>query len=150
MLYRTNCALSIRGDLVDKGAEIDLTKEQVAELDPADIEAVSGVPEEVDEPEVVLADIPLEDMSYDQLQARAKELELSTRGSKEDIRERIKLHLASPPKENDSDNDTKHIVTQEDLDRVPALAARGVKVGDEIDPSELEDHNDNTNAQDIR
>lgn len=91
MFYRTNVALSFKGDRVAKGAQIELSEEEAKVFDPADITPVDSIP--APEPETVLADIPLEEMSASELKERAKELNLSTSGSKADVLERITLHL---------------------------------------------------------
>jgi len=94
MLYRTNVALQIRGDRVEKGTEIELSREEARVFDPADITALADIPapeEEAVEP------VPLEEMTLAQLKERAKELGLSASGSKADIDERIRLHLEGAP-----------------------------------------------------
>jgi len=104
-LYKTKVALSIQGDRIERGTEIELSDETVSHLDPADIELLgaSVEAEAEDEPEV-----SLDDMSQAQLKARAAELELSTAGSKADLKERITLHLAGTedePEEEEIIND---------------------------------------------
>ena len=103
MLYRTNVALQVRGDRVEKNREIELTADEAARFDPSDITAVDAIPapEEASEP------VPLEDMTLAQLKERAKELGLSAAGSKADIDERIRLHLdgASAPEEASEEED---------------------------------------------
>jgi len=94
MRYRTNVALAIKGDRVAKGTEIELSAEQAKRFDPADITPVDQIPEP--EPEIALSSIPLDEMTYEQLKARAKELGLSASGSKADIQERIRLHVETP------------------------------------------------------
>jgi hypothetical protein len=89
--YRTNVALSLKGDRIERGAEIELSAEEVAQLDPADISPVDAAPAPSEE---APAEVPLEEMSQAQLKARAKELGLSQSGSNADLRERIMLHLA--------------------------------------------------------
>ncbi len=88
--FLTQVALSIKGDRIEKGSEIELTAEEVAAFDPADIVPVSEIAEETpaDGPEIAL-----EEMTSAQLKARAKELGLSGAGSAADIRERIQLSL---------------------------------------------------------
>jgi len=96
-LYRTNIALSIRGDRVERGAEIELSEAEVAHLDPADLSLASGTPSTVNEESGVVA---LEDMTHTQLKEYAKELGLSAAGSKADLLERIALHLEAPAAED--------------------------------------------------
>ena len=91
MRYITNVALLLRGDRIEKGSEIELSADEAKAFDPADITAIDAIPEP--EPEPVLADIPLVEMTLADLKARAKELGLSASGSKADIEERIRLHL---------------------------------------------------------
>lgn len=98
MLYLTNVALQIMGDRVEKGTEIELSEKEAKRFDPADITPVSAIeeePEEVETPEV-----PIEEMTAEQLKAKAKELDLKTGGSKADLIERITLHLEAPEEEN--------------------------------------------------
>jgi len=132
MLYRTMCALSILGDRIEKGNEIELTAEQAASFDPADLVPVESIPADPDEE--VLPDVPLDEMSLDQLKAKAAELGLKATGTKAAILERITLHLSAP----------KHVVTQDDLDANPALVEEGVKVGDEIDLPNPEEETTNS------
>ena len=89
-LYRTNVALAIKGDRIEKDTEIELTAEDVAAFDPKDIELVSDAPSPAPADE---APVSLEDMTSAELKARAKELGLSAGGSAADLRERIALHL---------------------------------------------------------
>lgn len=100
-LYKTNVALAIDGDRIPRGTEVELSDDQVAHLDPADIELVGSAPEAA--PEKV-SDVPLEEMGHAQLKERAKELGLSATGSKADLLERIALHLQKPPEEITNDN----------------------------------------------
>ena len=90
--YRTNVALSLKGDRVERGTEIELSAEEAARLDPADISPMSDIP--APEPEPVPTDKPLAEMSAAELKERAKELGLSVSGSKADLLERIELHLS--------------------------------------------------------
>jgi hypothetical protein len=126
MLYRTNVALTIKGDRVVAGSEIELNEQQVQRFDPADITPVSAIP--APDPEIALADIPLEEMTYEQLKARAKELDLSASGSKADILERITLHLQEIVENEMEDFE----VTEDYLAAHPDLAERGVMAGDII------------------
>lgn len=123
MRYVTNCPISLKGDRVEAGVEIEVSMEDAARLG-ADISPAAGqtVAEERAEP------VPVTEMSYDQLKAQAKELELSQAGSKADLIERITLHLQGKVETEMA----PHIVTEDDLIANPALAAEGVKVGDEI------------------
>ena len=101
-LYRTNAALSVRGDRVERGAEIELSDAEVANLDPADLSLASGTPSTVDEAPGVVA---LEDMTHTQLKEYAKELGLGASGSKADLQERIALHLTTIVNETEITND---------------------------------------------
>lgn len=89
MRYITNCALQIRGDRVEKGAEIELSEDEAAAIDPADITAVEDIPEPEPEPE----EPPVGEMTVSQLRRKASALGLSASGSKADLEERIRLHL---------------------------------------------------------
>ena len=106
MLYRLIVPLLIRGDRVERGTEIELSEEQAARFDPADITPVSG---EIVIEEEATAPVALEDMSHQQLKDRAKELELSAAGSKADLVERITLALQAGIKDL-----VEHILTEED------------------------------------
>ena len=53
-LYRTTCALAVKGDRIERGAEIELTDEEASLFDPADLELVSST--EGDEPEEIFSD----------------------------------------------------------------------------------------------
>jgi hypothetical protein len=88
MRYVTNCPISFKGDRIEKGVEIEVTAEDVERLG-GDISPAAGAPVE-EAPEVEPA---IEEMTYDQLKAKAKALELSQAGSKADLVERITLHL---------------------------------------------------------
>lgn len=102
----------IKGDQVKPGQEVELTSDEARAFDPSDLSPSDGshVPsgkEEYDlatgkrvnnEPEPPkldpVAEKPLEEMNQKELQAKAKELNLSTSGSKADLMERITLHQA--------------------------------------------------------
>lgn len=90
MLYKANVTLFVKSDYIERGQEVELTEEEVARFDPADISPVDHTPP-APEPEPVV--VPIEEMTHDQLKAKAKELGLSAGGSKADILERITLHL---------------------------------------------------------
>lgn len=93
MRYLTNVALVIKGDRVEKGTQIELSAEEAARFDNGkDITLVSDIETEAPAPE--LASVPLSEMTFSQLKDRAKELGLSTSGSKADLQERITLHLS--------------------------------------------------------
>lgn len=136
-LFKTNVALSIKGSRVEKGTEIELSTEDVAHLDPADIELLGATVEA--EPEQT-AEVSLDAMTQAQLKARAKELGLAQGGSVADLRERITLHLNKPePKLVD------FVVTEEYLTAHPDLEVDGkkVEVGDTIQVPEEEITNTN-------
>jgi len=127
--YLTNVALAIKGDRVEKGTEIELTDEEAAIFDPADITPMNAIPAPQVDQVVDLALIPLDELSYEQLKSRAKDLELSASGSKADLQERIRLHIeAQAPTPQTVD----HVVTEEDLEKNADLVAEGVQVGDVI------------------
>src|SRR5689334_21326561 len=90
MRYVTNVALSIHGSRVEKQTEIELTDEQAANFGPADL---SPVDKASTGEEPAPADVAVEDMTADQLKAKAKELGLASTGTKAAILERIQLHL---------------------------------------------------------
>ena len=94
MQYRLNVALLIRGDRAERGAFVELSDEEVAALDPADIIALSDLP--IDEPEEEIV-VPFEEMTGAQLKDHAAMLGLSATGSKADLQERIRLHLEANP-----------------------------------------------------
>jgi hypothetical protein len=97
-------ALSILGDRIEKGSEVDVSKDFLKALDPADYSLASDAQSEPKEEEKPV-EVPLDEMSSAQLKERAKELGLKTSGSAADLRERITLHLSgssdaqSEPKE---------------------------------------------------
>lgn len=87
--YRTNAALAIKGDRIERGEEIQLSEKEAARYGD-DLTPVEAIPEEpAKEPEK-----PIEEMSYAELKAKAKELGLSASGTMADILERIQLHQA--------------------------------------------------------
>lgn len=88
MLYKTTCPLAIKGSRVEKGTEVELSKEELASIDPADITLVVDV---VEVPEVIV-EVAIEEMDIDQLKAKAKTLGLKSTGSKADLIERITLN----------------------------------------------------------
>lgn len=88
MLYRTNIALAINGDRVEKGTEIELSREQAAQYHKDDLSPVGTTKQE---PEPEQEPVALDDMSLEQLRDEAKERGLSTSGSKAALLERIKL-----------------------------------------------------------
>lgn len=96
----TNVALAVKGDRIEKGTEIELTLEEAANFDPADITPVEAVVAEPKEEEV---QVSIEEMTLDQLKAKAASLGLSTSGTKADLRERIELHLAGNADQSDED-----------------------------------------------
>ncbi|MER0170356.1 MAG: hypothetical protein DU489_07080 [Nitrosomonas sp.] len=91
MLYKTNCAVLIKGDRVGKGKVVDISPE-LAERLGADVVPVDIAPvvETKPEPE----EKPLDEMSHDELKAKAESLGVKKSGSIADLRERITLHLA--------------------------------------------------------
>lgn len=91
--FITQVALSIKGERVEKGTEIELTAEEAAHLDPNDYAPVEDAPvEEAPAP----AEVPTEELSLAELKERAKALGLSASGSKADLQERIALHETAP------------------------------------------------------
>lgn len=90
-VYRTIVALSIKGDRVEKGTEIELSPEDVAHLDPADITLASDA-ENQSGADAAQA-VPVEEMSHAELKEHAKTLGLAASGSKADLLERIQLHV---------------------------------------------------------
>ena len=107
-LYRTNVALSVKGDRIERGSEIELSAAEAANLDPADITLVSRIP--APEPEAPAEDVAVEDMSLPQLKARAKEIGLATSGSKADLIERITLNSGA---ETPAEEETEDEITSE-------------------------------------
>lgn len=89
MLYITNVAISFKGSRVDPGTILEMTSEDAFRL-AGDVSPYGGAPEVE---EVVVDNTPIEEMSTDQLKAKAKELGLKATGSKADLTERITLHL---------------------------------------------------------
>jgi len=98
MQYTTNCGIVFKGDRIRKGGIIEMTDEEAAVLDPADISPVGGE-QAATAAEEQWDETPIEEMSQAQLKARAKELGLKQAGSVADLRERITLHLTGDPDE---------------------------------------------------
>lgn len=91
MRYEALRPLAVNGDYIAKGVEVELTDEEAKRFDPADISPVDTAPVAPAEPE---PEKPVDEMNQNELKAKAKELGLSTTGSKADLLERIQLHLA--------------------------------------------------------
>jgi hypothetical protein len=89
MQYLTTCAVLIKGDRVVKGTIVELDPEE-AKRYGSDLEPVKEVAK-VQEPEPT-PEKPLDEMTADELRAKAGELGLSKSGSKADLIERITLH----------------------------------------------------------
>lgn len=89
MQYKTTCAVLIKGDRVEKGKIVDISPELAKHLG-SDVEPVEA--EKKAEP-VATPEKPLDDMSHDELKAKAEALGLKKSGSIADLRERITLHL---------------------------------------------------------
>ena len=89
MQYKTTCAILIKGDRVEKDKVVELSHEEAKRLgtDVALVEAETKA-----EP-VATPEKPLDDMSHDELKAKAEALGLKKSGSIADLRERITLHL---------------------------------------------------------
>lgn len=89
MMYKTTCAVVIKGDRVEKGKVVDLSLEDATRLgnDVVPVEA-----EKKAEP-VATPEKPLEELNHAELKEKAKELNLKQSGSIADLRERITLHL---------------------------------------------------------
>ena len=86
--YITTCALSVKGTRIEKGQEIELDDDFAKGL-AGDLIKVGD--EVVTETPTQAVEVATEELSLDQLKAKAKELGLSTRGSKADLIERISL-----------------------------------------------------------
>ena len=89
MLYKTKCAVAIKGTRIEKGAEVDLKEEDFAQFDINDFALVGADIEEAPEE----APVAIEDMTAAQLKVKATELGLVATGTKADLLERITLHL---------------------------------------------------------
>jgi hypothetical protein len=114
MEVKANCAIIFRGGRVRKGEVFEATAEEAAHLG-SDVSPV--VSEEAPAAEINLADLSLDEMTYAQLQARAKELELSASGTAADLRERIALSLTAPAGDEDHDPEACEV---EDCEKCPA------------------------------
>lgn len=100
MMYKTTCAIVIKGDRVEKGKVVDLSLEEATRLgtDVVPVEAeIKAEPEPTPEK-------PLEEMNHAELKEKAKELGLKQSGSIADLRERITLHLAGKEELTDDNN----------------------------------------------
>lgn len=125
MLYKTNCPISFMGSRVERGVEIELTKEYAKSLG----DDVSLVSDQVEEEEAADDEmVAVADMTQAQLKAEAKKLGLKTTGSNADLIERITLHLQSIVDDEMQD----HEITEEDLVANPSFVEEGIKVGDII------------------
>lgn len=124
-LYRTKVALSIKGERIERNTEVELRDEDVAHLDPSDIERVSDAP--AAEAAADQKPVSIEEMTGAQLKEKAKELGLKTSGSVADLRERITLHL-----QGEVATMVDFEVTEDYLVEHPELVDQGVKVGDTI------------------
>ena len=91
MRYEALRPLAVNGDYIAKGGEVELTDEEAKRFDPADLSPVDTAPVVPAEPG---PEKPVEEMNANELKAKAKELGLSTAGSKAALLERIQLHLA--------------------------------------------------------
>jgi hypothetical protein len=89
-LYKTVYPISHRLDRIEKGAVIDLTEDEAFNL----ADAVVPFVDESAAPVVEEVEPAIEDMTLDQLKAKATALGLKTTGSKADLTERITLHLS--------------------------------------------------------
>lgn len=92
--YITKVALAIMGDRIEPGTEVELSAEDIAHLDPADIVLLDGAVKEAPAP---APEAPVDELSHAELKEKAKALGLSASGSKADLQERITLHLADAP-----------------------------------------------------
>lgn len=102
--YRANVAISIKGDRIERGAEFDASADDVAHIDPEDITEVGATP--ATEAEAQAVDVPVSEMSVAELRAKAKELGLTTTGTKADLQERISLHQAGNDQSADGQDGT--------------------------------------------
>jgi hypothetical protein len=100
MLYKTTCAVVLKGDRIEKGKVVDLSLEEATRLgtDVVPVEAETKA-EPVPTPEK-----PLEEMNHAELKEKAKELNLKQSGSIADLRERITLHLEGKEELTDDNN----------------------------------------------
>jgi Arc/MetJ family transcription regulator len=85
--YITTCALSVKGTRIEKGQEIELDDDFAKGL-ASDLIKVG---DEVVTETVKADEVSTDELSLEELKAKAKELGLSTRGSKADLIERISL-----------------------------------------------------------
>jgi hypothetical protein len=90
MLYVTTCAITLKGDRVGRGVTVELTPEEAARFG-GDLMPIGGTPAPAPAPEPEKA---IEEMSKNELKAKAKALGLKDTGSIADLVERITLHLA--------------------------------------------------------
>lgn len=100
MRYITEAALSIAGDRIERGQEIELTDEQAAQV--ADlIVPIEGAPEPTEPSQKE----EVSDMTLGELRDKAKALGLTTSGSKADLLERIALAEGAPEPTEPSQDD---------------------------------------------
>jgi len=105
--YKTLAAIAY-GGRIEKGSIVELPEEVAAAFGPEYVQPFSGaVPEDNAD---TTADKALDELSLAELKAKAKELGLSTSGSKADLAERIQLHVeadARANEETDTETDTE-------------------------------------------
>lgn len=104
MKYIAQAALIVKGDRVEKGAEIELSEVEAQSFVDVLTPAVSAPKAEkvVEGPEKALADL-----SLSELQEEAKSLGLSTSGRKSDLVERIEIYRTSPPAEETPEGESE-------------------------------------------
>lgn len=90
MIYKTNEAIILNGDRIERGAKIELSEADVARLGNSVSLVAPASPVKKEE----IIDKPIEKLSYDELKAKCKELGLSAKGSKADLLEKIKLQAS--------------------------------------------------------
>lgn len=103
MLIKILNSIAILGDRIERGAIVNVSDHLLSNIDKNDYEVINGKAgvsatsnESEDESEE-----DLENLSTEQLKAKAKNLGLKTSGSKKDLVERINLFLSSSEEEED-------------------------------------------------
>lgn len=120
----------------ERGQVVEIPDADAASyLKPGLVEPYEGNAEPVNEP----AEAPLEEMTAEELKAKAKELGLPTSGSKADLKERIELHLAGPDEEESDDEDGSPAPTADDAPDKEDDDAENSDSDDEEEDSEDEE-----------
>lgn len=90
MLYKALCALSIKGTRVERGEVVEVDEVYAASIGTDSLVPLEPVKEEPQE--IKAEEVPLEDLPKDDLADLCDKAGLSTKGTKADLIERLKLY----------------------------------------------------------